>query len=230
MPRTPVKIRCFGRGLSENLKKLAWFFLLHPVSFYGQYYEKQKRPETIYQSFFGFQNMFRKILFLMINHVYFDGLVQSGFWVISKNKYANLCKPIHRVVIIPVLSDALNLKTVERKGRKLQKIEYLENEKSFLYEIKIIFHNFGNVFFWYNIKIEDTSLNISCLIALFFWLILVLQPGIHCYIFIMDLTHEKIKLQKARGNCIRFSLNLPWRSRINPSHFRKTNGSQLITE
>ena len=30
---------------------------------------------------------------------------------------------------VPVSSDALNLETVERKGKKLQKIEYLENKK-----------------------------------------------------------------------------------------------------
>ena len=29
-----------------------------------------------------------------------------------------------------------------KKGKKLQKFEYLENEKSFLDEIKNIFHNF----------------------------------------------------------------------------------------
>ena len=33
----------------------------------------------------------------------------------------------------------------------------------------------------------------------------------------------KLKLQKARNKCIRFSLNLPPRSLINPSHFRKIN-------
>ena len=33
-----------------------------------------------------------------------------------------------------------------RKGKNLQKIEYLENEKSFLDEIKSIFHNFWNPF------------------------------------------------------------------------------------
>ena len=30
---------------------------------------------------------------------------------------------------VPVSSDTLNLETVERKGKKLQKIEYLENKK-----------------------------------------------------------------------------------------------------
>ena len=33
----------------------------------------------------------------------------------------------------------------------------------------------------------------------------------------------KLKLQKAQNKCIRFCLNLPPRSHINPSHFRKIN-------
>ena len=33
----------------------------------------------------------------------------------------------------------------------------------------------------------------------------------------------KIKLQKAQNKCIRFCLNLPPISHINPSHFRKIN-------
>ena len=32
------------------MKKVTWFFPLHPVPFYGQDYEKQKRPETSYLS------------------------------------------------------------------------------------------------------------------------------------------------------------------------------------
>ena len=35
--------------------------------------------------------------------------------------------------------------------------------------------------------------------------------------------HLKLKLQKAQNKCICFSLNLPLRSHINPSHFRKIN-------
>ena len=33
----------------------------------------------------------------------------------------------------------------------------------------------------------------------------------------------KLKLPKAQSKCIRFCLNLPLRSHIDPSHFRKTN-------
>ena len=52
--------------------------------------------------------------------------------------FANLCKLIHNVIIIPVSSDPLSLET----GKKKKKIEYLENEKGLLDEIKRIFHKF----------------------------------------------------------------------------------------
>ena len=40
----------------------------------------------------------------------------------QKFTFANLCKPIHNVIIIPVSSDPLNLETVERKEKNLRKI------------------------------------------------------------------------------------------------------------
>ena len=43
-------------------------------------------------------------------------------------------------------SDPLNLETVERKGKNLQNIQYPKSEKSFLEEIKSIFHNFLRCF------------------------------------------------------------------------------------
>ena len=43
--------------------------------------------------------------------------------------------------IIPVLFVPLSLESVERK-EKIQKCEYLEKEKSFLDEIKNLFHSF----------------------------------------------------------------------------------------
>ena len=36
----------------------------------------------------------------------------------------------------------------KKRGRKIQKYEYLENEKSFLDEIKSIFHSFLKAIFW----------------------------------------------------------------------------------
>ena len=36
----------------------------------------------------------------------------------------------------------------KKRGRKIQKYEYLENEKSFLDEIKSIFHSFLKAIIW----------------------------------------------------------------------------------
>ena len=55
----------------------------------------------------------------------------------------------------------LSLGSVERKGKKRQKFEYLENEKGFLDEIKNIFHRFWRAIIWCKnknlIKIADTN-------------------------------------------------------------------------
>ena len=45
------------------------------------------------------------------------------------------------LLIIPLPFVLLNLESLEWKGKKLQKIKYLENEKSFLDETKNIFHS-----------------------------------------------------------------------------------------
>ena len=52
--------------------------------------------------------------------------------------------------IIPLPFDVLNLESVERK--KLYKFEYLDNEKSFLDEIKNIFHSFWRPIIWWENK------------------------------------------------------------------------------
>ena len=49
---------------------------------------------------------------------------------------------------IPFLVWPLSLETVERKGTNWQIIQYPNNKKGFLEEIKTIFHNFWNAFFW----------------------------------------------------------------------------------
>ena len=54
----------------------------------------------------------------------------------------NLCKAVYDVIIIPVLSDRLNLDNMERKEQKLQKFEYLKIENSFADERNSNFHNF----------------------------------------------------------------------------------------
>ena len=54
--------------------------------------------------------------------------------------------------------------TGKKEGRtEIQKIEYLENEKSFLDEIRSIFHSFWRAIMWWKnknlMKIADTSFN-----------------------------------------------------------------------
>ena len=50
--------------LSKTFKKLTLFFLLNPVSFNGQSYQKQKGPGTSGYSLFGLRNKFTKISLL----------------------------------------------------------------------------------------------------------------------------------------------------------------------
>ena len=54
--------------------------------------------------------------------------------------------------IIPLPFVRLKLESVERKGKKLQIFEYLENKKSFLDEINNIFLRFGQSVIWWKNK------------------------------------------------------------------------------
>ena len=47
-----LKVRHFERGYQKALKKLTLFFLLNPVPFNGQGYQKQKGSGTSDQSLF----------------------------------------------------------------------------------------------------------------------------------------------------------------------------------
>ena len=60
---------------------------------------------------------------------------------------------VNSVQIIPFQFVLLNLESVERKG-KSQKLEYLENEKSFSDELKIFFIVFKGLSFGEKIKIS----------------------------------------------------------------------------
>ena len=69
------------------------------------------------------------------------------FWVTLKFASANLCKPIndtinHSSSICPYESWKCG-----KEGKKLQKLDYLENKKSFLGEIKTFFIVFGGLSF-----------------------------------------------------------------------------------
>ena len=51
-----------------------------------------------------------------------------------------ICKTLFQKFLF--WTDILNLKTVERKGKKLQNVEYLKKERSFEEVLKTIFSNF----------------------------------------------------------------------------------------
>ena len=55
---------------------------------------------------------------------------------------ANLCKPIHDIINYSSFIVLFETEKCRKGGKKLQKIEDLDNEKSFLDEIKGIFHSF----------------------------------------------------------------------------------------
>ena len=55
---------------------------------------------------------------------------------------ANLCKPIHSITNYSTSICPLESAKCGKEGGEIQKFKYLENEKSYLDEIKNIFHSF----------------------------------------------------------------------------------------
>ena len=100
----------------------------------------KKGPGTSKQSLFRLQNKSRKI----ISYILFDqvDVIESGFWVIPKTASTSLCKAIYDIIncstsICPSLSGNCG-----KEGKKVQKLEYLKKENSFLYKMKNTFHGF----------------------------------------------------------------------------------------
>ena len=97
--------------------------------------------------------MFGKILSLVTHYLaIFDALTERGVWVVS---ISDLYKPFHDhdVTIILFSTFSLNLKMLNKKEKKIQKFEYLENDYRNFGEIKCIFDKFLRAFFQWNIKI-----------------------------------------------------------------------------
>ena len=91
----------------------------------------------------------QKILLFVIYYLTkFDNVTQGGFWIIPKITFANLCKPIHAIINYSTFICPFESGNFWKEGKKLHKIEYLENEKNFLDEINNIFHSFWRVITW----------------------------------------------------------------------------------
>ena len=117
----------------KPIKQLTLFFLLNPVSFNGQSYQKQKRPETSDMSLLRLWNKFTKISLLVIYYLSkFDDVIKSSFWVIPNITPANLCKPIDDIINYSYSICPFESGKRGKEEEKLQKFEYLENGKSFL--------------------------------------------------------------------------------------------------
>ena len=98
-PKQPLHVRnsfkksILKKGYQKALKKLTLIFLLNPILFKGQSYQKQKGTETSHQLLLRSQNKFRKIpVFVIYYLTKFDDIMESSFRVILKITSASLCK------------------------------------------------------------------------------------------------------------------------------------------
>ena len=64
----------------------------------------------------------------------------SSFWAIPKITSANLCNSIHDITSYSTSCSPFVSGKCGKEGKNLQKIEYLENQESFLDEISFLFH------------------------------------------------------------------------------------------
>ena len=105
------------------------------------------KPVTSHSS--GYKTKFRKIPLSVIYYLTkFDNVIGSSFWVIAKIASANLCKSIHDIINYSTSICSFISEKCGEEGKKLQKIEYLENKKTCLDEIKGIFHSFQRAIIW----------------------------------------------------------------------------------
>ena len=72
----------------------------------------------------------------------FDDLILSGVPISRKITSANLCKPIHDIKNYSTSAFPFESGKCGKEGEKLQKIEYIENKKSFFDEVENIFPSF----------------------------------------------------------------------------------------
>ena len=123
----------------KPFKQSTLFFLLNPIPFNEQSYQKQKLPGTSAQSLFRLQNKFRKILiYILSDQVWWCNVKQ----LLSYFKNC-ICKFVqanswHHKLFHFHLSFVSGKSG--KKGKKLQKFEYLENKKNFFEEIKNTSH------------------------------------------------------------------------------------------
>ena len=103
--------------------------------------------------------MFKKISLLAIYYLTkFDDVIKGGFWVIPKITPANLCNPMHDIITYSASVCPFESGKSGKDEEKTQTFEYLKNGKSFLDEIKNIFHSFWRaIICWKNKNLMKNS-------------------------------------------------------------------------
>ena len=98
----------------KTLKRVTLFFLLNPVPFNRQNYQKQKGPGTSDHLLFKLRNKIRKIpLLVMYYRTKFDDV---------KIKSLNLCKPIDDIINYFTFISTFKSRKCGKEGKKLHKI------------------------------------------------------------------------------------------------------------
>ena len=134
----------------KAFKKLTLFFLWYPVPFNGWNYQKQKVSGTSDQSLFRLQNTNITNKEIFLKYFFIRYILSDQVWWCNAKQLLGysknfICKFMqvnwwHHKLFHFYLSFWI-WKLLKGK-RKLQKFEYLDNEKSFLDEIKNIFPSF----------------------------------------------------------------------------------------
>ena len=137
-------MRHFEKGLSKSLKKVKFIFFFQNQSLLmlmGKVIKNKRGLELVTSCSSGHKASSEKSLYLL--YVIWPSLIMwcKAVFELSRNY---ICKFMHVNSWHQLFHFHLSFWIWKvRKGReKLQKFEYLENEKSFLDEIKNIFHSF----------------------------------------------------------------------------------------
>ena len=123
-PKQPIQIRNYLADtiLEENYQKslkIKVFFFFDEVHFKNTIRKSKSSLELVPTLFSGLQICSEVSSQRCSN---FNVLIQSGFWVIQKIAFANLCKPYHGIVIIWIFSFHFESKNVGEQGGEIEKI------------------------------------------------------------------------------------------------------------
>ena len=116
----------------KSLTKLTLFFLLNPLPFNGQGYEKQRGRGTSDRLLFRFQNRFRKIKFIsdvLLDQVWWGNIkrfLNYYNWIIVVNYCQFMISQIIQFSFVLLL-----LESVERKGKNYKNLNILKTKRAF---------------------------------------------------------------------------------------------------